>query len=413
MSLPRTAARKIPIALKRRHVATIAVILALGVLPIFSSLTTTAAVAGSKNASFVGTWNITDPADPSTTATLVVDSENTVTGDFSGTLTAYGDNGPAFDAPFAVLDGRVTGTSFSFRLERDDIGLRDATYIALLSGSIDGNNASGTLHSSIDPPVDDQHNAFVGFRSIDLTRTSFDVSGTIIYGCSGGAGVCGADAAPLWNAEVDIAGPTSDSTMTDGDGKWSFSVPPGHYTITPTAPDVDFTPASIVVDVTAATPDQDFTSCVSATVSAPYVRAPLALSAAPSTTWSLARKNCFNLYNVAYFTASQSAVVSWTALKYFCPGGKKKYDASYGRQLFNYDVIKGRSSKGYVFVRPNHDVSIVANDANGVDVLDFLIHAGGATGTVTTHVSSYNVPINNAGSNYNCAPVPDTNAPLS
>jgi hypothetical protein len=408
MSLTRSATRPLTSFSSRHRAGTIAVIVALGLLPTLTSLTATSAVAVSKNANFIGTWELIDPADPSTTATLVVSSEDDATGSFTGTLAALGNIGPAFDAPFDILDGRVSGNAFSFNLERTDIGIRAATYKAHIAGSISGNDASGSLNSTIEPPIDENHNAFVGFRSFTAKRNAFKLSGTIIYGCAGGA-TCGSSAGPLYDVNVDVQGPASDSATTDTKGKWSVSVPPGHYTITPTAPDVTFTPASIDVDVSKATPGQDFTSCVSTTGNSANVRAPLA----QSTTWSLSRKTCYNSFAVNYFTATRGASVSWTILKYICnPGPNHFYDASLGREVFSYRLLNGSSKKGIVFKRKNGDISIIANNDQGVDVLDFLIKPGGATGSVTTHVSTYVVSINNTASNYNCAPVSATDLAL-
>lgn len=129
----------------------------------------------SANVDFTGSWTVTDPGNGDT-ATLDVSGQKS-DGSFSGTVTPPGDAPAAFQAPFPVLDGQVSGNHFSFRLERTGIGGtgpddRNATYTADWDGTITGNTATGSISAKTVPGTTLNPGGFAGARTFSARRPS-------------------------------------------------------------------------------------------------------------------------------------------------------------------------------------------------------------------------------------------------
>jgi hypothetical protein len=167
----------------------------------------------SGNVDFTGEWTITDPGNGDT-ATLDVSGQKS-DGSFSGTVTPPGDAPAAFQAPFPVLDGQVSGNHFSFRLERTGIGGtgpddRNATYTADWDGTITGNAATGSISAKTVPGTILSPGGFAGARTFSARRPS-SVSTSPGTGPAVGGNVVHVSGSGLDNAVS--------ADITDGAGK--------------------------------------------------------------------------------------------------------------------------------------------------------------------------------------------------
>ena len=77
-----------------------------------------------------------------------------------------------------------------------------------------------------------------GSSSSGNTVTTYTISGTVLSGSSGFAGVT-----------INLSGGKTASTTTDASGNYSFTVPNGSYTVTPVKTNYTFTPSSRAVTV--------------------------------------------------------------------------------------------------------------------------------------------------------------------
>jgi hypothetical protein len=375
---------------RRRLTLTVA---ACALLPALVAISTTSAIASTRNANLDGKWTLSS-------GYLVVSGENVTTGTFGGFVKS-----DKASSSIPIATGLVVGDSFSFTSEIAgtvvDVNGAQFDY----AGTVNGNTMSiketglrvwhkGHRVSA----VDDDPGPYTA------TRPGVDLSGTIEIGCSPNAGSCPAGSGPLYDADVDVEGPTTASTTTDTDGKWTVSVAPGHYTITPSASGVTFSPDSLDVDVTKATDGQDFTSCA-ADSSGSSLRAPLVRNAASSSTWTLTGKYCYNTYSVTYSTATKDATVTWIAKKYICDRTTRFfYNARLGKTLFSNAYVGSRSAPGTVSILAGNSVQVNVNDGGNL-VLEFTIAPDGATGVVSTYPSNYAVSLVTGGDSHTCQPV--------
>jgi hypothetical protein len=379
---PTTKITRFPFSTGRPAIA----LVLLSILPLVA-LPATSAVASAKNANLDGRWTV---KDGKSTGFLVISGEDVATGTFGGDI-----EGGGLNAALPIVAGQVTGDRFTLTSEVAGTVVNENGAQFDYGGTVDGNKM--TIEET-------GVRTWKNGRSIDssyedggpwpATRASVALSGTIVFGCSADAGTCTSGSAPLYDAEVDVDGPTTASTTTDTDGKWTIPVSPGHYTITPSAPDVTFSPATIDVDVTKATDGQDFTSCAAGSSDTSNARSPLVRSNASSPTWTLTGDYCYNFYSVIYSKPTQSATVTWIAKKFVCdPTGQRFYSAKLGRTLFDSAFVGSSSAPGTIAKLSNNSIQVNVHDANGVSVLEFNIAPGGATGTVTTTPSVYEVSL--------------------
>ena len=211
------------------------------------------------NADFNGTWEWAYAAYPDRTGTLTVQDEDMATGSFDGTVVHLGPS--ELSGAFDFSDGQVTGDSFSFDIERDDVGSDDATFTADVTGTIDGNKATGDIDANLDPPPesceDGGDDCPVLGGAFTATRETFTVEGEITAGC----GDCGGGE-PFEGMDVEVDGDNgSASATTDDEGKWDVELPAGQYTVTPTDPVYHFTPPDRDIDLEDDVDGQDFTAC--------------------------------------------------------------------------------------------------------------------------------------------------------
>jgi hypothetical protein len=370
----------------------------LGVLPVLMLSVPTTAVATTKNANFDGDWLIKATGE----AHLVVTGEDIATGEFGGSLA-----GP--DATLDIVDGEVTGSAYTFTVEIANtvVGVNGAQFT--YGGTFSGNTMTITetaIHawhkghpvsaSSTNP------GPYTG------TREAFELSGTIIFGCSGASTSCSSGSAPLYGVNVDVDGDSSETTTTDTDGAWSVSVPPGRYTVTPSAPGITFTPDSLELDVTKDENDQDFSGCGASDTSGDDAREPLVKSASASGFTTLTGSYCHNTYVVTIDPKTVVAVVTWTAKAWKCASGK--FDAPEpGGDIFTKNIVGGTAAPGDVQKLSNGSFQIRVNDANQKLVMYITVNASLDGGSVSTYGQDYgrDEPIKDEGQQF-CQPVDAT-----
>jgi hypothetical protein len=365
----------------------VATVLAAALLaPALLVISASPALATTKNQNLDGKWRVGGAEN----GTIAISGENVATGTFGGVVQADG-----VAASLEIVDGQVTGNSFTFTGQYAGTVVDEHGTQFYYAGTVKGNEMiirlTGLQGWNDGKPVDETDNDRGPYKAI---RAGVNLSGTIVFGCSGGA-ACSTGSAPLYDATVDVDGPTTASTKTDTDGKWTVPVAPGHYTITPSAPDVTFTPDSIDVDVTKATDGQDFTSCAAdSSGTSSSLRAPLLRANASSPTWSLTGDYCNNFYSVIYSKPTGYATVKWIAKKYICDvDGARFFNANLGRTIFDNALVGSSTAPGHITTLSNKSVQINVENAAGTNVLSFNIAAGGATGTVTTDASEYTVSV--------------------
>lgn len=353
--------------------------------------------AASNNVNIDGAWTVKASGS---TGIFVFTGENVKTGTFGGYVNAEG--GSKF-----VISGQVTGDAFTFNAEAPgtvvDVNGAILSYAGTISGNtmiIRGTSVQAWRHGT---PVDVSRDGDLG--PYKGTREGIDLSGTITFGCSTNSGACTTGSGPLDEADVDVEGTTSAQTTTDTNGNWSVSVIPGHYTITPSAPGVTFSPASLDVDVTRSTDGEDFTSCAAGSSTTSSLRQPLTRPASKSIVWSLTGDYCSNFYQVTYQTVTKQATVTWKALKYQCDKDRQPFfNARLGKTLFSGALVGSSEAPGSVRTLSNNSVQINVN-SNGVLVLAFNIASGGTTGTVETNASAFAVSIGGSTDPHSCEPV--------
>ena len=148
-------------------------------------------------------------------------------------------HGAAFAEPFDVLDGHVSGDSFTFSIERTGIGGtgpddRDATYHADWTGKVSGLEASGSIDATLEPGTLDRDDGFAAAREFDMTRPGFKLSGTVVsVPCGLEATSCPSQPSPVSGVDVKATGASDGSAITDDEGNYSITLPKGTYTVTP------------------------------------------------------------------------------------------------------------------------------------------------------------------------------------
>ncbi len=311
-------------------------------VPALLVLSSTPAVASAKNANLDGLWKVAGAGN----GNISISDENVATGSFEGIVV-----GKTAGTSLTIVDGRVTRDTFTFTGEEAGTVVDEHGAQFNYGGTVDGNSMILTLTGlhvwSDGQPVDSTDNDRGPF---DASRDTVDLSGTIDFGCSAGTTSCSSASGPLEDATVDVEGPTTSSTTTDTDGTWTVPVAPGRYTITPSAPNVTFSPDSIDVDVTKATDGQDFTSCAANSVGdTSSLRAPLLRDHASSPTWTLTGDYCYNFYSVIYNKATTDTTVTWIAKSYICdPSGAFSYDANLGQTFFSNALVGTSQAPGDV-----------------------------------------------------------------
>lgn len=287
------------------------------------------AAAAGGNANFNGTWDAVYAGRADTTATVIVQGEDLGTGSFGGTVVPPEGYGALSDGDYDIMDGQVTGNQFSFDIERDGIGKRDATYTADWSGTITGNSVSGNIVASIDPlapgcngPESSSLRA-PAYTCLALggpftaTRKTFTLGGQVTSGC-GGQTSCSSTGVPFGGMEVDVDGASgSATTTTDDQGKWSVDLPSGQYTVTPTDAIYNFTPPDLDVDLKADLGGQDFTAC---SLPPGQFNGPL-LASVPrqpngAASFSLSGEACNERFTYTY--SGRHLGVTWTASALSC-----------------------------------------------------------------------------------------------
>jgi hypothetical protein len=385
----------------------IAVALALlALLPGVALGAPTTALAASKNANLDGVWSVSQKGTK-LDADFHITGEDTATGSFGGVLDLPPNS--AKIGHYNIVAGQVTGNTFTITADYPGTVVGENGIEATYAGTVEGSMMSGSetdfqvwRHGhKVDASAD-------GDQTFTAERQGFDLSGTITFGCSGGAS-CSSDSAPLYDATIDVEGPSSASTTTDTDGAWKVSVPEGHYVITPKAPGVTFTPASLDVDVTKSEDGQDFAGCGATSdddTSAPSMRIP---SHASSGAWSLKGVYCWNTYNVTYYPSSGRAMVTWISDAWLCGPitGSHFFNADLGRTFYDNAIVGGNDAPGRAF--PDNNGAIVQVQHGRNLLMSFHFNPGGASGTVTTRASEFTTTITHKGVRYACQPV-DANA---
>jgi hypothetical protein len=376
----------------------------LALLPVSTLGVPTTASASTTNANFDGNWLVKSSTGE---AHVVITGENPATGEFGGEVT-----GPT-GLVLKIVDGEVTGSHYTFTDEFPDTVVGESGEQVSYSGTISGDSMTITQTA-----IRTWHDGQAGDDTISAdpgpftgTRGEFELSGMIIFGCSGTGTSCSAAAAPLYDATVDVEGPSSASTTTDTDGTWKVSVPAGHYVITPTAPGVTFTPASLDVDVTASADDQNFSGC-GATSSDDADSPDLRISShANSGAWSLKGTYCYNTYDVTYYPSTGRASVTWITKAWVCNlRGRAFMNANLGRTFYDNATVGSAATPGRAF--PDGKAAIVQVQSGTDLVMSFRINPGGATGSVTTNGQTLGTTITKDGTPYFCQPVDGTNSPL-
>jgi|GEM_PF-6861729 len=378
----------------------------LTMLPAFMTLSTISASASTKNANLDGTWSVVDKGS---TSSLLISGENVTKGTFGGSIAD-----PGLASTLHIVASEINGNSFTFTLESEGTVVGENGSQIDYAGTVNGNKMSFKETAARvwkdGKPVEATYEDPGPYPA---TRESVDLSGTITFGCSGSAGSCPAGSGPLYDAKVDVEGPTIASTTTDTKGQWSIPVSAGHYTITPSAPDATFSPDSLEVDVTKSTGGQDFTSCSADSTVASNIRAPLVRDNVKYPAGTLIGDFCSNYFRIIYSKSTNSAIVTWTANRYICnPDGTKFYDPT-PRKFFKSATVGSSSAPGNVSKAANNSVHVNVNRPGGTDlVLEFDIAAGGLTGTVSTTVSTYPDTATSEGVVYPCLPVEVKNGRL-
>jgi hypothetical protein len=269
---------------------------------------------------------------PDTTATVIVQSEDLKTGTFGGTVVPPEGGGALSDGNYDIMDGQVTGDHFSFDIERDGIGERDATYTADWSGTITDNSLSGNINATMDPVApqcDDEADGSVTADDDDTclalggpftaTRQTYKLGGEITSGC-GGQTSCSASGEPFDGLEVDVDGDNgSATTTTDEDGKWSVDLPAGQYTVTPTDNIENFTPPDRDEDLKANLGGQDFTACSLPPGQASLTRAGARRVENGAASFDLSGEACNEKFTYTYSSAGGGHVkYDWTASALSC-----------------------------------------------------------------------------------------------
>ena len=209
------------------------------------------ASGSTKNADIEGTWAIT-ASDGN--GVMTVTNENVNTGSFGGTLAGSG-------VTFRITAGQVTGVDFTMTIEMAGTVVNEhgeqVEYRGVVAGPKMTITSTGAQAWNDGKPVTnvDRPGTYVG------TREGATLSGVVDFGCSQSA--CGSAHGPLYNAKVEIDGPTPVTATTDTEGKWTASVIPGDYTITPSAPGVTFDPENYTIHVTKSMSVENFSGCTS------------------------------------------------------------------------------------------------------------------------------------------------------
>jgi hypothetical protein len=348
----------------------------IAVAPLLLSLSSVDGVASTKNANIDGTWSI---ASSDGNGEMTVTNENVSTGSFGGSLGGSG-------VSFRIVAGLVTGVNFTMTIEVAGTVVNEHGEQVEYRGVVSGNKmtitSTGAQAWDNGKPVQnvDRPGTYVG------TREGVTLSGVVDFGCSQSA--CSATSGPLYNATVEIDGPTPVSTTTDNEGKWSATVIPGDYTVTPSAPGVTFDPDSYDLHVTKSMSVQDFSGCTSESsgIDAPTAKIRASVSASSSL---LIGDYCASLYAVDYSPSLHTAAVTWVAVAYLCnPTGRYFFNLDLSRRIFFDTRVTPGSSQGTISTLASGATQINVDDM-GQLVLEFTIKPGGKTATVTTHSNVY------------------------
>jgi hypothetical protein len=401
-----TSTRRWP-ATRRRDIVAKAL---LGLLPVLTLALPVTAHAASTNANLDGTWAIFQEGKP-LDGNFDITGEDLATGSFGGRV-----NIPPSPAKFDyydIIDGQVSGDSFTITAVYPgtvvDVNGLETTY----SGTVDGSTMKGE-----ETDLEGWRNGHKvslsadGDQTFTAKRDEFKLSGTIIFGCSGDGASCSSNSSPLYDATVNVDGSSSATTTTDTDGTWKVSVPKGRYVITPTAPGVTFTPASLDIDVTKNADGQDFSGCGATSsddASAPNLRIS---SHASSGAWSLTGVYCWNTYKVMYSPSTGRASVTWISDAWVCSlhQASQFMYAEFGRTFYNNATVGSDATPGSSF--PENGGAIVQVQDAKTLVLSFHLNAGGASGSVSTNGKQYGKTITRDGVEHFCQPVDGTNSPL-
>jgi hypothetical protein len=317
-------------------------------------------IANTKNATIEGLWDIFQ-GGKSLHASFDISNEDVATGSFGGVVNLR--PGTAKINHYDIVSGKVTGNAF--------------TIVADYPGTIVGTNGlestySGTVSGSTMKGEETDEQGWKNGRKIDLsadgdqtftaTRGGFNLAGTVELGCASDANVCSANGTPFEGLEVDVSGTNGSATSTtDNDGKWNVDLPKGKYTITPTNPNLTFTPNEIVVNLTKAITGQTFKAC-----GAPSAQTTAAFTSTGSAT-SLIGHSCNNFVGVKYTLSNDklsNVSVNWYTVSWYCVENNKGFTS----------LGAGNEYVGYQF--ENHTVKPKVKNVITHDGLNYFTSTG-------------------------------------
>jgi hypothetical protein len=233
----------------------------LGVASTLVLATAIPAHAATTNTDFDGTWTVVDSSDATNTGTLVISSENLTTGTFDGNLTAAG-------LSQDITSGVVTGNQFTFTDQYPGTIVGENGVQSEYAGTINGNSL--TLDAT---GVQTWHNgrsvASTTSGSGTGTRVDLDLSGTVeAVACGADATSCTSPPQPVPDVTVTATGATTAQATTGADGTYQLQLPPGTYTVQPSADGRTFSPASRSVPLMEDAAGVDFHTCATQSPSA-------------------------------------------------------------------------------------------------------------------------------------------------
>lgn len=177
-------------------------------------------------------------------------------------------------------------------------------------------------------------NPSTGPNCLEFTATnvappnpSFTLKGEIILQCDSGGSSCLANGEPFEGLKVNVAGDNGTaSDTTNDDGIWSVKLPSGSYTITPTDPNMTFTPLNAEVHLDSDTTAKKFSACASAqTADSPQALSRRPESKARGLIYSLVGINCTTSEFSAVYNTKATPILklTWKSSVYQCGSTKK------------------------------------------------------------------------------------------
>jgi hypothetical protein len=252
---------------------------------------------------------------------LVISNENVTTGTFGGALSGSG-------VSFPIIAGQVTGTSFTLTIEVAGTVVGEHGEQIDFGGTVNGDKITLTSTATRawangESVKGDNPGTYHGTRKGSM----YMLMGEIILQCDSGGSSCLANGEPFEGLKVNVTGDNGTaSDTTNEDGMWTVKLPSGSYTITPTDPNMTFTPLNAEVYLDADTTVKKFSACASAqTADSPQALSRRPESKARGLIYSLVGINCTTSEFSAVYNTKATPILklTWKSSVYQCGSTRK------------------------------------------------------------------------------------------